>query len=98
MDIQRARSLTSTLLGGLPSLPAMVSGLCCAAAQAALSAVKALDEALAAAGAGEPADIEQALNLSAVVMDVTGGKKKDLNRIAGKLYTLADAARSPRSC
>lgn len=92
MDIQRARSLTSTLLGGLPSLSGDgVKGSVAQAAQAALSAVKALDEALAAAGAGEPADIEQALNLSAVVMDVTGSK--DLNGIAGKLYTLADAAK-----
>jgi len=92
MDIQRARSLTSTLLGGLPSLSGDgVKGSVAQAAQAALSAVKALDEALAAAGAGEPADIEQALNLSAVVMDVTGSK--DLVGIAGKLYTLADAAK-----
>lgn len=92
MDIQRARSLTSTLLGGLPSLSGDgVKGSVAQAAQAALSAVKALDEALAAAGAGEPADIDQALNLSAVVMDVTGSK--DLNGIAGKLYTLADAAK-----
>lgn len=92
MDIQRARSLTSTLLGGLPSLSGDgVKGSVAQAAQAALSAVKALDEALAAAGAGEPADIEQALSLSAVVMDVTGSK--DLNGIAGKLYTLADAAK-----
>jgi ADP-ribose pyrophosphatase YjhB (NUDIX family) len=92
MDIQRARSLTSTLLGGLPSLSGDgIKAEVATAAQNALSAVKALDDALAAAGASESNEVEQALSLSALVMDVTGSKTMD--GINGKLLALSDAAK-----
>lgn len=93
MDIQKARALTSTLLGGLPALSGEgVESKVASAAQAALQSLKNLDDALSAAGAtGEGVSIDESLNLSAAVMEITGSKTMD--GIVGRVYALADAAK-----
>lgn len=92
MDTQKARALTLSLLGGLPSLsgdsvPAEVA----TAAQSAMQTLKGLDDALAAAGAtGEGIAIDAMLSLTEVVKEVTGSTT--LDGCAGRLYSLQERA------
>lgn len=92
MDTQKARALTLSLLGGLPSLsgdsvPAEVA----TAAQSAMQTLKGLDDALAAAGAtGEGIAIDAMLSLTEVVKEVTGSAT--LDGCAGRLYSLQERA------
>lgn len=92
MDTQKARALTLSLLGGLPGLSGDgVSAEVATAAQAALSSLKKLDEALAASGAtGDGIAIDSALSLVEVVKEVTGSK--NLDGIVGKIYSLSERA------
>lgn len=92
MDTQKARALTLSLLGGLPGLSGDgVSAEVATAAQAALSSLKKLDEALAASGAtGDGIAVDSALSLAEVVKEVTGSKT--LEGIIGKVYSLSERA------
>lgn len=93
MNLDKARSLCLSLLGGLPSLSGDgVSADVATKAQSAMASLKALDESLAAAGAsGDAGQVDQALSLSAVVMEITDSK--NLEGINGKLFALSDAAK-----
>lgn len=94
MNLNKARSLCLSLIGGLPSLSVGdgVNADVASKASAALTHIKALDDSLAAAGAdGSAEEVESALSLSVVVKDITGSKT--LDGINGKLYALSDAAK-----
>ena len=92
MDTQKARALTLSLLGGLPSLSGdSVSAEVATAAQSAMQTLKGLDDALAAAGAtGEGIAIDAMLSLAEVVKEVTGSAS--LDGCAGRLYSLQERA------
>lgn len=92
MDTQKARALTLSLLGGLPSLSGDgVSAEVATAAQSAMQTLKGLDDALAAAGAtGEGIAIDAMLSLAEVVKEVTGSAS--LDGCAGRLYSLQERA------